>query len=58
MAFGEHDDDRDVVFPDHPPEVSQCVLQRTLCGYEGVAVVVALQVCEGERDRSSSVVYI
>ena len=46
QAFGEHDNDWHVVLPHHPPEVSQSVLERTLRGDEGIAVVVALQ---GER---------
>ena len=50
LALGQHDNDGHIVLPDHPPEVSQSVLQWTLSGYEGIAVVVAL----GERKEYSS----
>ena len=43
MALGQHDDDRHVVLPHHPPEVCQRVLEWTLSRDEGIAVVVALQ---------------
>ena len=42
LALGQHDNDGHIVLPDHPPEVSQSVLQWTLSGYEGIAVMVAL----------------
>ena len=31
--FSCHNDDGGLLFPHHPPEVSNCMLQWTLCGY-------------------------
>ena len=51
MALGQHDDDRHVVLPHHPPEVCQRVLEWALSRDEGIAVVVALQEGGGRRGR-------
>ena len=58
MAFGEYHDDWYVVFPDHPPEVSQSVLQWTLSRYEGIAIVIALQGRrEGGREEGENYIF-
>lgn len=38
-----HDDDSCVLFPDHPPEIFKCRLQRSLGGNVGFCFVVTLQ---------------
>ena len=47
MALGQHDDDRYVVLPHHPPEVCQRVLEWALSRDEGITAVVAM---EGEGE--------
>ncbi len=42
--LGEHHNGGTVLLPNHPPEVIRCVWKRSLCGYEGITLVVALYI--------------
>ena len=46
---GDHDDDTNVLFPDHPPEVFRAGLQRTLSCDVGPGLVEALRT---QRDHT------
>ena len=38
----QHDNCRGFEFPYHPPEIIYSIIHGTLCGYEGIACLVAL----------------
>lgn len=44
LQFGHHDDDGTPLLPDHPPEFTKCLWQRSLGGDVRVLLPVAVDV--------------
>ena len=40
LLLGQQHNAGTLVLPDHPPEVTDCVRERTLCSYEGVLLYI------------------